>query len=39
MLASVLDYQVQDLWINYVFIEWINPEDSASIAQFKAAVN
>jgi ABC-type antimicrobial peptide transport system permease subunit len=39
MLAAVLDYQVEDLWMNYVFIEWVNPNDAKSIALFKAAVN
>ena len=30
---------MEDLWLNYVFIEWVDPADSTSIAQFKAAVN
>lgn len=39
MLASVLDKQVEEMWLNYVFIEWVNPNNATSIALFKAAVN
>lgn len=39
MLASVLDKQVEEMWLNYVFIEWVNPKNATNIALFKAAVN
>jgi ABC-type antimicrobial peptide transport system permease subunit len=39
MFAAVIDYDLADLELMYVFIEWNNPNDATTISEFKAAVN